>query len=127
MKGEKQAWVHTGMLIVNGLCLGDTSECSIFAFDNLDNYSQRRMEPIRIIPKEQIVMAFVATCIEATARLTGNNYHDIFQRMNHVGMIENYILQGYEALHSESREVVVDRLMECLNNWEEKQLCAKSF
>ena len=72
-------------------------------------------------------MAFVATCIEATARLTESNYHDIFQRMNRVGMIENYILPGYEALHSESREVLVDRLMECLKNWEEKQLCVKSF
>ena len=99
----------------------------IFALDNMGNYSQRKMEQIRIIPKEQIVMAFVATCIEATDRLTGSNYHDIFQRMNRVGMIENYILPGYEALHSESREVLVDRLMECLKNWEEKQLCVKSF
>ena len=99
----------------------------IFALDDMGNYSQRKMEQIRIIPKEQIVMAFVATCIEATARLTGSNYHDIFQRMNRVGMIENYILPGYEALHSESREVLVDRLMECLKNWEEKQLCVKSF
>lgn len=78
------------------------------------------MEQIRTIPKEQIVMAFVATCIEATARLTGSNYRDVFRRMNRVGMIENYIIAGYEALHCESREVLVDRLMECLKNWEEK-------
>ena len=78
------------------------------------------MDEIRIIPKEQIVMAFIATCIEATARLTGSNYHEIFQRMNRVGMIENYILPCYDTLHCESLEVLVERLMECLNNWEAK-------
>ena len=78
------------------------------------------MDEIRIIPKEQIVMAFIATCIEATARLAGSNYHEIFQRMNRVGMIENYILPCYDTLHCESREVLVERLMECLNNWEAK-------
>lgn len=78
------------------------------------------MDQIRKIPKEQIVMAFIATCIEATARLTGSHYHEIFQRMNRVGMIENYIVSCYETLHVESREVLVERLMECLNNWEAK-------
>lgn len=76
------------------------------------------MDQIRKIPKEQIVMAFIATCIEATARLTGNHYYEIFQRMNRVGMIENYIVPCYETLHCESREVLVERLMECLTNWE---------
>ena len=78
------------------------------------------MDQIRKIPKEQIVMAFIATCIEATARLTGSHYYEIFQRMNRVGMIENYIVPCYETLHCESREVLVERLMECLTNWEAK-------
>lgn len=77
------------------------------------------MEEIRTIPKEQIVMAFVATCIEATARVLNVNYCDVYKRMNRVGMIENYIVPNYEPLHSESREVLVDRLLECLKNWEE--------
>lgn len=77
------------------------------------------MEEIRTIPKEQIVMAFVATCIEATARVLNVNYSDVYKRMNRVGMIENYIVPNYEPLHSESREVLVDRLLECLKNWEE--------
>ena len=29
VKGEKQAWVHTGALIVKGLCSDETSECNI--------------------------------------------------------------------------------------------------
>ena len=66
-------------------------------------------------------MYFVATCIETTARRLGTDYSEIYRRMENVGMIDNYIIPGYEALHSESREVLAERLIECLKNWEEKQ------
>lgn len=79
------------------------------------------MEQIRKISKNQIIMAFVATCIEATARYLNTDYQIVFQRMERVGMIDNYIIPNYEPLHSESREVLVERLIECLNNWENKQ------
>ncbi|MBQ2907103.1 MAG: DUF3791 domain-containing protein [Bacteroidales bacterium] len=78
------------------------------------------MEQIRKIPKEQIIMAFVATCIEATARLTNTSYIEVYNRMRNVGLIENYIVPNYETLHTESREVLVSRIIECLNNWESK-------
>ena len=76
------------------------------------------MEEIRKISEEQIVMAFVATCIETTARQLGVDYYEVYRRMEKVGMIENYILPNYEPLHSESREVLAERLIECLQNWE---------
>lgn len=79
------------------------------------------MNEIIEISKEQIIMVFVATCIETTARQFNSNYHDIFKRMERVGMIENYIIPNYEPLHSESREVLAERLMECLQNWELQQ------
>lgn len=72
-----------------------------------------------IISKEQIIMAFVATCIETTARYLGVSYKEIFQRMEKVGMIDNYIIPNYEPLHSESREVLAERMVECLKSWEE--------
>lgn len=64
-------------------------------------------------------MAFVATCIETTARYLGVSYKEIFQRMEKVGMIDNYIIPNYEPLHSESREVLAERMVECLKSWEE--------
>ncbi len=76
------------------------------------------MDEIRKISKEQIVMAFVATCIETTARHLGVSYLDVYNRMERVGMIENYIVPNYEPLHSESREVLAERMIECLTNWE---------
>ena len=48
----------------------------------------------------------------------GVDYSEVYRRMEKVGMIENYILPNYEPLHSESREVLAERLIECLQNWE---------
>lgn len=78
------------------------------------------MEQLIEIPRMQIVMAFVATCIEATARLLNTSYKEIYYRMNCVGLIENYIVLHYETLHSESRENIAQGIAECLKNWEEK-------
>jgi hypothetical protein len=78
------------------------------------------MGKYREISKEQIVMAFVATCVETLARQTNSNYMDVYKRMERVGLIESYILPNYETLHCESREVLAERLLECLDNWEKK-------
>ena len=78
------------------------------------------MVELRKISKDQIVMAFVATCIEAIARQLNTSYNEVFQRMERIGLIDNYILPNYEPLHSESREVLVQRLIECLINWENR-------
>ena len=79
------------------------------------------MDNIIEISKVQVVMAFVATCVEATARLLNTSYKEVYQRMKKVGMIEHYIIPHYEALHSESRENIAEGMVECLNNWEGKK------
>ena len=76
------------------------------------------MDALRKISKEQVVMTFVATCIETTARYMNTDHSEVFQRMEHVGMIDNYIIPNYEPQHSKSREILAERLVECLNNWE---------
>ena len=79
------------------------------------------MENVIEIPKDQVIMSFVATCIEATARLLHTSYKDVYQRMKKVGMIEHYIIPHYEVLHSESRENIAENMIDCLNNWEGKK------
>lgn len=76
------------------------------------------MEHLIEIPKKQAMMAFVATCIETTARQTGTNYQKVYQRMKRVGMIEKYIYPNYETLHTMSRENIALDMMECLKKWE---------
>ena len=78
------------------------------------------MEQLRRIPKNQVIMSFVATSIETTARYLGVSYSDVFHRMERLGMIDDYILPNYEPLHSEGRDVLAQRMVECLNNWEAK-------
>ena len=80
------------------------------------------MEKLVKVSKEQIVMAFVATCIETTARYLNVSYKEVFQRMEKVGMIDGYIIPNYEPLHSEGREVLAERIVECLKKWEENNV-----
>lgn len=76
------------------------------------------MEQLVEIPKAQVIMAFVATCIESTARLLNTTYQEVYNRMKRVGMIERYIIPHYESLHTESRENIANGMIECLNQWE---------
>lgn len=68
----------------------------------------------------QIILTFVATCIEATARTMGVPYSEIYQRMKRLGMIEKYIYPNYETLHTESRENIALDMIECMNIWERR-------
>lgn len=73
------------------------------------------------ISHTQIVLAFVATCIEATARTLGVSYREVFLRMKRLGMIENYIFPNYGVLHTESRENLALDMIECMKSWEARQ------
>ena len=76
------------------------------------------MDNLIEIPKNQIIMAFVATCIEATARKLGVGYREVYERMAKVNMIDDYIYPCYETLHTESRDNIANDMIACLNNWE---------
>lgn len=77
------------------------------------------------ISQTQIVLAFVATFIEATARTLGVSYREVFLRMKRLRMINYYILPNYGVLHTESREKIALDMIECMNAWEEQQLIDK--
>ncbi|MDE6560132.1 MAG: DUF3791 domain-containing protein [Muribaculaceae bacterium] len=75
---------------------------------------EKYMEPSR----DEIVMAFVASCIESVADRLGVGYREIFERMEKVRLIDEYIYPCYEVLHSESRENLTKSLIETLHRWE---------
>lgn len=68
---------------------------------------------------DEIVMAFVASCIEDVADRLGVSYLEILDRMDNVGMIDKYIYRCYETLHTESRENLTTSLIDTLNRWED--------
>ena len=64
-------------------------------------------------------MGVVASCIEDVADALGVDYTEVYQRMDAVRMIDEYIIPNYEVLHSESRRNVTDGLIDTLKRWEE--------
>lgn len=74
------------------------------------------------LPLEEIKLAFAASCVEGAARKLGVPYIEVYERMKKVELIDNYILKHYDTLHTESREYLIEDVIECLNNWEKKAL-----
>lgn len=68
---------------------------------------------------QEILMGFVASCIEDAADKLGLDYAEVYERMKAVEMIDKYIIPHYDVLHSESRENVTAGIIDTLKRWEE--------
>lgn len=91
--------------------------CIIFAGKDED----MKQENNRIqLPLEEIKLAFAASCVEGAARKLGVPYIEIYERMRKVDLINKFILPHYDTLHIESREYLIEDVIECLTNWEKK-------
>lgn len=75
------------------------------------------MVELRQLSKEQILMGFVASCVEDVVHRLGADYADIYKRMDAVGMIDQYLVPFYNTLHTESRENLTTSLIASLNSW----------
>lgn len=56
--------------------------------------------------------------IERGARSLGIDGRMMHDRLKAQGLISNYLLAGYEPLHTQSFEYVTDSTVEALLNWE---------
>ena len=70
---------------------------------------------------QEILMSFVASCIEDAAEKLGLDYAEVYARMKAVGMIEKYIIPHYDVLHTESRVSVTAGIIDTLMRWEEQR------
>lgn len=70
---------------------------------------------------QEILMGFVASCIEDVAEKLGLDYSEVYKRMKEVGLIENYIIPHYDVLHTESRASVTAGIIDTLKRWEEQR------
>lgn len=50
------------------------------------------MVELRQLTKEQIIMGFVASCVEDVANRLGVDYYEIYKRMDAVGMIDHFTI-----------------------------------
>lgn len=65
---------------------------------------------------------FTASCVESVAKYLNQPAEVIYQRMNNVNLINEYIIPCYEVLHTESRENVTKDIIHTLQLWEQKQI-----
>ena len=61
------------------------------------------MKDLIELSKSQILMGFVASCVESLAKRLHNDTATMYHRMDAVGMIDNYLISFYDTLHTESR------------------------
>jgi len=63
---------------------------------------------------------FAASCVEAVARHEHVSTSEMYKRMKRVGLFEELIYPCYETLHSQSRDIVTEDILEALRIREKK-------
>ncbi len=70
--------------------------------------------------EEELRTIFTSSCIEAAARAVGCSAKEMYQRMKRVNLINNYVWEYYDVLHTQSREYVTEDVLRTLGIWEKK-------
>lgn len=70
--------------------------------------------------EEELKTIFVSSCIESAARAFGCPASQMYLRMKRINLIEDYIWEFYDVLHTQSREYVTEDVLRTLKIWEEK-------
>ncbi len=70
----------------------------------------------------QQALAFAAMCVDATAKAEGCSNIEMYERMKAVGLIHG-LTTKLDALHTQSREYVVQDLLRALHRLEETANC----
>lgn len=87
-----------------------------------ENCTGRLEKQIRL-PLDELKLAFAASCVEGLARRLVLPYTEVYERMSRTGVIANYILPFYDTLHTESREYLLDDILEYMKNKERSAQC----
>lgn len=57
---------------------------------------------------------FSVFCIENVALQLGKSGTEIFNLLHASGLLQNYIIPSYEALHTQSKQYIVDEIISIL-------------
>lgn len=71
--------------------------------------------------EEELRNIFAASCVEATARKLGCTAGEMYARMKAVELFSELIYPCYDALHTQSREIVTQDIIEALSVREKKK------
>lgn len=62
--------------------------------------------------QNQRVTEFAVFCIENTAARLGCPGYDVFLELQRTGGIENFLYPSYPALHTQSKDYIVDEVLQ---------------
>ena len=68
------------------------------------------------------VMEFVIFAIESAAQKLGIPAPTLYNRLEKLNLIRQYLISGYDMLHTQSREYIADTLVEAL-----ERICMKVY
>lgn len=71
--------------------------------------------------EETLRAIFASSCIEAAARAQNCSASEMYRRMKRVRLMEDYIWEFYDVLHTESRACVTEDILKTLAIWEAKE------
>ena len=57
-------------------------------------------------------LEFLIYCIESTASTLKINGRDVFNELDNIGAIDNYIMPYYDTLHTQGKSYIVDSILE---------------
>lgn len=63
---------------------------------------------------------FAASCVESAAIAENTTAEEMYRRMKAVNLFAEFIYPCYEALHTQSRAIVTEDVLEALHNWEKE-------
>ena len=64
--------------------------------------------------EDQLQMTFVVSCIGSVAKSTHRSTQEVYEKMKHANMINDYLFKHYDVLHTESRENLTQELIALL-------------
>lgn len=65
-----------------------------------------------MMTKEQRATEFAVFGIENTAKRLGCSGYEVFQELQRTGGIEHFLFPSYPVLHTQSKEYIVDEILE---------------
>lgn len=66
-------------------------------------------------------MEFAVFCIESVAEHLSRPAREIYDRMNRLRLLEEYIFPFYDTLHSQSKQYIVSELLQAMDVREEEE------
>lgn len=76
---------------------------------------------IPVLTKEELQNIFSASCVESAAEAEGVSSADMYERMKAVNLFSELIYPCYETLHTQSRRIVTEDILEALHRREAKK------